>query len=61
MKIDSVTRAIVDPQLRDSFPNGANIAWIAADDAFNLGLKNALALRAPLASEPTRKLLRTAN
>jgi hypothetical protein len=61
LKIDSVTRAIVDPQLRDSCPNGPNIAWVAADDAFNPGLNESLGPEVPKASEPTRKLLCTAN
>jgi hypothetical protein len=60
-KIDSVTRAIVDPQLRISGPNGPNIAWIAADDAFNPGLNERLSPEVPKASEPTRKLLSTAD
>jgi hypothetical protein len=51
----------VDPQLRNSSPNGPNIAWIAADDAFNPGLNQCLSPEAPKASEPTRKLLCTAN
>jgi hypothetical protein len=61
LKIDSVTRAIVDPQLRDSCPNGPKIAWIAADDAFNPGLNKSLSPVLPKASELTSKLLCTAN
>jgi hypothetical protein len=61
LKIDSVTGAIVDPQLRDSCPNGPNIAWIAADEAFNPGLNKRLSPEVPKAPEPTRKLLCTAN
>jgi hypothetical protein len=61
MKIDPVSRAIVDPQLRDSCPNGPNIAWIAADDAFNPGLYERLSPEVPKASEPTCELLCTAN
>jgi hypothetical protein len=61
LKIDPVTRAIVDPQLRDSCPNGPNIAWIAADDAFNPGLNERLSPEVPKASEPTCELLCTAN
>jgi hypothetical protein len=33
LKIDPVTLAIVDPQLRDSRPNGPNIIRITADAA----------------------------
>ena len=51
----------MDPQLRDSCPNGLNIAWIAADDAFNPDLYERLSPEVPKASEPTRKLLCTAN
>ena len=61
LKIDLVTRAIVDPPLRNSSTNGPNIAWIAADDAFNPGLNERLSPEVPKASEPLRKLLRTAN
>jgi hypothetical protein len=61
LKIDPVTRAIVDPQLRDSCPNGPNIAWIAADEAFNPGLNERLGPEVPKAPEPTCKLLCTAN
>ena len=52
---------MVDPQLRNSGPNGPNITWIAADDAFNPGLNERLGPEVPKASEPTRKLLCTAN
>jgi hypothetical protein len=61
LKIDLVTRAIVDPQFRDSYPNGPNIDWIAADDAFNPGLNARLSPEVPKASKPTRELLCTAN
>jgi hypothetical protein len=61
LKIDTVTRAIVDPQLRDSCPYRPEIARIPADDAFNPGLNESLSPEFPKASEPTRKLLCTAN
>jgi len=61
LKIDPVTRAIVDPQLRNSRPNGPTIAWIAADDAFNPGLNERLSPEIPKAFEPARKLLCAAN
>jgi hypothetical protein len=61
LKKDPVTRAIVDPQLRYSSPNGPYIVWIAADDAFNSRLNERLSPEVPKASEPTRKLLCTAN
>jgi len=52
---------MLDPQLRDSFLNGTSIAWIAADDAFNPGLKNALALRSrrPLGQRASSSVRRT--
>jgi hypothetical protein len=61
LKIDPVTRATVDPQLQDSCPNGPNIAWISANDAFNPGLNERLGLEVPKASETTRKFLCAAN
>jgi hypothetical protein len=61
LKIDPVTRAIVDPQLRDSRHNRPNIAWIAADDAFNPGLNERLSPDIPKAPEPSGKLLCAAN
>jgi hypothetical protein len=45
LKIDPVTGAIVDPQIRDSCRNRPNIARISAKGTFNPGLMNALALR----------------
>jgi hypothetical protein len=61
LKTDPVTRAIVDRQLRDSCPNGPNIAWIAADEAFNSGLNECFSPEVPKASEPTHRLFCTTN
>jgi hypothetical protein len=47
--------------LRDTCPDGPNIAWIAADDAFNPGLNQRLSPEVPKAPEPTRKLFCAAN
>jgi hypothetical protein len=59
LKIDSVTRTKIDPQLRYSSTYGAYIAWIAANEALNPGLDDRLGPQIPKAPEPTRKLIGT--
>jgi hypothetical protein len=39
LKIDPVTRTIVDRQLRNSIPAVPDIYWIAEDEALNPGLE----------------------
>ena len=50
---------MVDPQLRDSSPDGPDIARIAADETLNPGLRERFRPEIPKASEPTRELLCT--
>ena len=57
LKLDSVTRAKIDPQLRYSSTYGAYIAWIAANEALNPGLDDRLGPQIPKAPELTRKLI----
>ncbi len=61
LKIYPVIRAIVDPHLRNSSPNGPDIAWIAADEALNAGLVERIRAEIPKTPEPTRELLYTAD
>ena len=61
LEIYPVTRAIVNPQFRNSSPNGPDIAWIAADEALNAGLVERIRTEIPKTPEPTRELLYTAD
>jgi hypothetical protein len=59
LKIDSVTRAKINPQLRYSSTYGAYIAWIAANEALNPGLHDRLGPQIPKAPEPKLELIGT--
>jgi hypothetical protein len=49
LKKDPEPRVIVNLQFIDSCSNGATIAWISADDAFNLSLNECLSPEGPKA------------
>ena len=53
------TKAYVDPQLGHSALDRPDIAWIAADGAFSLGLGDRFSPEIPKAPEPTDELRST--